>query len=186
MAMLERVDPLDLATLNVATQAWVEGEYHREKHEGIGVTPLDRLESSPSAVRPPPSIEELRLRFTQRVTRTQRRSDGTISIEGIRFEVPARLRTLRKFTVRYRRWDLSEAWLVDPRTADVLARVVPVDLTRNADGRRRTLEEPDATPAPAQTDDEPMPAKMRELLAQYAADGRPPGFLPLDDTEDLS
>jgi len=184
MALLQRVDPLDLDTLNVATQAWVEGEYHRDNHEGIGMTPLDRLESSPSVVRPSPSIEDLRLRFTQRVTRTQRRSDGTLSVEGIRFEVPARLRTLRKLTVRYRRWDLSEAWLVDPRTADVLARVVPVDLTRNADGRRRALEEPDVAPAPPDADDDPLPAKMRELLADYAADGLPPGFLPLDDTED--
>jgi len=186
MAMLELVDPLDLETLNRATQAWVEGDYHREHHEGIGMTPLDRLERAASVVRPAPTLDDLRFRFTQRKERTQRRSDGTISIKGVRFEIPSRLRALRKLTVRYRRWDLSESWIVDPRNEDVLARVVPVDLTRNADGRRRELEEPDVTPTPLGDSEDPIPAKLRELLEDYAADGLPPAFLPLDDTEDQS
>ena len=148
------------------------------------MTPLERLETSSSVGRASLSIKDLRFRFTMRVRRTQRRSDGTISVEGVRFEIPSRLRALNKLTVRYRRWDLSEAWLVDQRNEDVLARVVPVDLTRNADGLRRVLEEPDVAPAPLDADDDPIPARLRELLEDYAADGLPPAFLPLDDTEE--
>lgn len=184
MAMLERVDPLDLDTLNRATQAWAEGEYHREVHDSLRVSPLERFEASDDASRPSPSLEELRRAFTQQEPRTQRRSDGTISILGTRFEIPSRLRTLRKVSVRFRRWDLSEAWIVDPRTRDVLARIVPLDLEANADGRRASLEEPDTSPAGPDVDDDPMPARLRELLRDYAADGLPPGFLPLDDTKE--
>lgn len=188
LAMLSRVDDLDLATLNRVTQAWVEVSYHRELHEGIDATPLERLERSASVARPAPALDALRRGFSCRQTRTQRRSDGTISLEGVRFELPSRLRVFPKLTVRYRRWDLSEAWIVDPRTDQALARILPVDLTRNADARRRPLAEPDPVPPVALGDDEDAyPPLLRELLEAYAAHGLPPAFLPLDDnpSEDL-
>ena len=40
MAMLEGDESLTLDALNLATQAWVEQEYHRSRHSEIGVTPL--------------------------------------------------------------------------------------------------------------------------------------------------
>lgn len=183
LAMLERVDPLDLKTLNVATQAWVEGDYHREVHREIKEPPLDRLSRAPSVARPAPPGDDLRYAFTAVVTRNQRRADGTISLDGVRFEVPSRLRTLTKLTVRYRRWDLSEAWIVDPRTGDVLARVVPEDPHRNADGLRKAVAEPAPLEPQAEPDD-PFPPHLRALMETYAADGMPPAFLPLDDPED--
>jgi transposase InsO family protein len=183
LAMLQRVERLDLATLNRATQAWLEGEYHREVHEGIGVTPLDRLTEGPSVVREAPTMERLRLAFTQQVTRRQRRSDGTVSIEGVRFEIPSHLRTLQDLTVRYRRWDLSDAWVVDPRTKAVLARIVPVDLARNADGRRKPLAEPSPVPELlGSSEADPFPPRLRELMEAYAADGLPPAYLPRDES----
>ena len=185
IAMLDRVENLDLAMLNKVTQAWVECSYHREKHQGIGETPFERLEASPSVVRSAPTHDALIRAFTCRQTRVQRRSDGTISVEGVRFEIPSRLRVLHKLTVRYRRWNLSEAWIVDPRTKDVLARVVPVDLARNADARRKPLAEPDPTPEAALADGEdPIPPHLQQLLEDYAADGMPPAFLPLDDDQE--
>lgn len=180
MPLLENIDPLDLTTLNRATQAWVEGDYHREIHSELGMSPIDRLAGAKSVIRPAPSGDVLTRAFTQKVERTQRRSDGTISVAGVRFEVPSHLRALRRLTVRYRRWDLSAAWLVDPRTQDVLARIVPEDLERNASGARKPLAVPDPTP-PAEV--ERVPAHLAALLETYAADGLPPGFLPLDDTE---
>lgn len=180
LAMLERVERLDLATLNRCTLAWIEGEYHREVHSSLGVTPLDRLAQGPSVARDAPNLERLRFVFTQAITRTVRRSDGTVQIDAVRFEIPSRLRTLREVALRYRRWDLSEAWVVDPRTNDILARIEPVDLTRNADRQRKPLAEPAPTSVPV-TPDEPLPPRMRELLANFAADGLPPAFLPLDD-----
>ena len=178
--LLENIDPLDLSTLNRATQAWVEGEYHRERHDEIKMSPLERLTKAKSVERSPPSGEVLTRAFTQKVTRKQRRSDGTLSLCGVRFEVPSHLRALIRLTVRFRRWDLSQAWLVDPRTGDVLARVVPQDLEANASGARRPVAEPDPTPP---DEVETHPAHLAALLEAYAADGMPPGFLPLDDVE---
>ena len=57
-----------------------------------------------------------------RLQRRQRQSDGTISLEGVRFEIPARYRHFRDVSVRYARWDLSRVDLVDPRSGTILAR----------------------------------------------------------------
>jgi hypothetical protein len=54
-------------------------------HREIGCTPLERYLAGPEVGRPSPSSEELRRAFRADVDRTQRRSDGTISLEGRRF-----------------------------------------------------------------------------------------------------
>jgi hypothetical protein len=185
MAMLERVEPLTLEFLNRASQAWVEGEYNRRHHSEIGTTPLKRLLAEPDVGRPAPDSDKLRFFFSIKEARTQRRSDGTISISGIRFEVPNRFRHLRRLQVRYQSWDLRQAYLVDPRSGELVARIFPQDKTKNADGRRRTLDpvapNVDCAPPPAQTD--PLPPLMRKLLADYAATGLPPAYLPKDETQ---
>jgi len=185
LAMLEHVEPLTLAFLNRASQAWVELEYNQRHHSEIGTTPLKRMLAGPDVSRPAPESERLRFAFCVQEGRTQRKSDGTISIKGVRFEIPNRFRHLRRLQVRYQRWDLSQAYLVDPRTDALLARLYPQDKSHNADGRRRTLEPvapvvADEPPAAAQ---EPLPPLMRKLLADYAATGLPPAYLPYDELE---
>lgn len=184
MAMLENVEMLTLELLNRATQAWIEVEYNQSRHSETGMTPLERLLEGPDVSRAAPGSERLRQVFTLQVWRRQRRSDGTITLDGVRFELPSRLRPLVDVQIRYQRWDLSVAWVVDPRTGDVIARIRPIDKAKNADGRRRTLEPLDAdVQAPARaTDDEPIPPLMRKILADYAATGLPPAYLPKDET----
>jgi transposase InsO family protein len=182
VALLEKVEPLTLDLLNRASQAWVERDYHREKHAGIEEPPIERLARASSVARAAPDTDALRFAFTRQEKRTQRRSDGTVMLFGVRFEVPSRLRTLETLTIRCRRWDLSHAWVVDPRTRDVLARIVPDDPTQRADGRRKPIEPPNVG-APNATNHDPMPPKLRELLADYAADGTPPAFFALDDND---
>ena len=143
---------------------------------------MDRLDHAPCVARAAPTGDALSFAFTALVTRKQRTSDGTIALHGVRFEIPSRLRTLTTLSVRHRRWDLSEAWVVDPRTGDVLARIVPEDLHANADGRRRSVADP-APLAPFESDADPYPPHLRQLLSDYAADGLPPAYLPLDDPE---
>lgn len=87
MAMLQHEKPLTLELLNRASQAWVELDYHRARHEELGTTPLHRYVNAPSLARECPSIEALRAAFRIQVTRKQRRSDGTVSLEARRFEV---------------------------------------------------------------------------------------------------
>jgi len=178
LAMLEGDAELTLERLNAATQAWVELEYHRRVHRELGCAPLARYLAGPDVGRPSPSSEELRRAFRAEVDRTQRRSDGTVSLEGQRFEVPARYRHLTRLRVRYARWDLSAVDLVDPHTQVILGALYPLDKAANADGRRRRL----APVAPARLEIPPstptIAPLLRKLMADYAATGLPPAYLP--------
>ena len=180
MALLEGQDRLTLDELNVATQAWVEQEYHRTVHSEIAATPLQHYLAGPTVARPCPDQAVLTSSFRIEVARRQRRSDGTVSLAGARFEIPSRYRHLEQVSLRYARWDLSRVDLVDARTGAVLCAVHPLDKSANASGKRRTL-------SPAAVDLSPvapksMPALMTQLLAEYAATGVPPAYLPVNDT----
>ena len=182
MAMLQGTPELTLELLNHATQAWVEMEYNRTAHRETREAPLQRFLEGPHAGRPCPAIELLRGAFRQDVTRSQRRSDGTITIEGVRFEIPNRFRHLRRLAVRYARWNLGCVHLVDPRSDTLLAPIHPLDKAAHADGRRRALH-PSAAPPPGEHAGDGMAPLLRKLLAQYAATGVPPAYLPKPSQE---
>lgn len=175
MAMLETEDRLTLDLLNQATQAWAEQEYHRTHHSEIGDTPLARYLAGPNVARPCPHTAPLLEAFRIEVTRRQRRADGTVSLAGKRFEIPARYRHLERLAIRYARWDLTRVDLVEVRTGAVLCPLAPLDKAANASGERRTIEPPltEPTPAPATG----IAPRLRQLLADYAATGLPPAYL---------
>jgi transposase InsO family protein len=177
MPMLEGVPVLTLELLNTATQAWVEQEYHRTVHSELKKTPLERYLEGPDVGRNCPSSEALRRAFRMEVTRTQRRSDSTVTVEGVRFEVPSAYRTLVHLRLRVARWDLSSVDLVDPRTGTHLATLLPLDKVKNADRMRRVLAQASAPPVPAKKPPGIAPL-LRELMAEYAATGLPPAYLP--------
>ena len=176
MAMLEGEKTLTLELLNQATQAWVEQEYHRSEHSEIGTTPLQRYLAGPNVRRECPGTAALAGAFRIEVTRRQRRSDGTVSLAGKRFEIPAAWRHLANVALRYARWDLSLVDLVDARSGTILCAVRPLDKSANADGKRRSLG-PAAQPATPSTPAGIAPL-LRQLLADYAATGLPPAYLP--------
>jgi len=179
MAMLEGVADLDLAQLNQATQAWAEFEYNRKVHSEIGETPLARFLAGPSVMRASPDSATLKAAFTRSERRTQRKSDGTVSIEGRRFEVPNHYRHLKHLEVRFAGWDLSVVHLVDEHTGNVLCRLFPLDKTRNAQGLRRSLLPLTTEPLPKPTHG--MAPLLAELIARQAATGLPPAYLPKDE-----
>lgn len=181
LAMLEGVEGLTLSLLNQATQAWIEQEYHRSVHSELKETPLERYLRGPDVGRPSPSSEELRRAFRIELTRTQRKSDGTVTACGVRFEVPSAYRTLKLLRLRVARWDLSHVDLVDPRTGAHLATLLPLDKAKNADRVRRALPQPAPTsPAPRRSGIAPH---LKALMAEYAATGLPPAYLALDNGE---
>jgi putative transposase len=187
IAMLEGVPDLTLTFLNEATQAWAEYEYNRKLHSEIGQTPVERFLAGPEVMRPSPDSAALRLAFTKADNRTQRKSDGTIVIEGRRFELPNRYRHLSRVEVRYASWDLTTVHLVDDRTGAVLCRLYPLDKAQNASGLRRALEQTtsDAVPAPPSRAGDPGIAPLlAKLIDQHAATGLPPAYLPKDEGED--
>jgi len=176
MAMLEGEAALTLDLLNTATQAWVEQEYHRSVHSEFNSAPLTRYLAGPSVSRPCPDTSVLIAAFRIEVARRQRRADGTVSLAGTRFEIPSRYRHLVVVHLRYARWDLSQVDLIDARSGNVLCRVQPLDKSANADGQRRALAPigPDLSPLPPAG----LPPLIRQLLADYAATGLPPAYLP--------
>lgn len=178
LAMLEGQRDLTLGLLNEATQAWVEMEYNREVHSETSQAPLARWLCGPTVGRDCPTVDALRLAFTAGETRSQRRSDGTASIEGARFEIPSRFRHLRKLCLRYASWDLTHVWLVDERTGAVLSRLYPLDKARNADGFRGVVEP--AVPAPLAQPAGIAPL-LRKLMTEYAATGLPPAYIPKEE-----
>jgi putative transposase len=182
MAMLEGETELTLELLNRATQAWIEQEYHRRIHSETQQTPLDRCLSSLSVVRPCPSSDALRRAFRMEVRRKQRLSDGTVTVEGVRYELPAAYRTLIWVSVRVARWDLSSVDLVDPRSGAHLSTLLPLDREKNADRRRRALPAHDQNvlDADGSSPSVGIAPLLKQQMADYAATGLPPAYLPKD------
>ena len=180
MKMLSGVAELTLDRLNEVTQAWVEMEYNRAPHRELSCSPLERFAHAPEVLRDSPSSESLRDAFRLETKRIQRKTDGTISLEGVRFEIPARFRHFRQLSVRYARWNLGRVDLVDERNGTILAPIYPLDKSANADGRR-ALVEPDGVAVPPEsslrTEDE-LPPLLKKILREYSATGLPPAYLP--------
>jgi len=183
MAMLEGEKALTLELLNRATCAWVEQEYQLHIHSETKQSPRHRFIDGPSVGRESPSVEELRRAFRDQLMRRQRKSDGTISIAGIRYEVPSCYRTLEKLAVRVARWDRSSVDMVDLKRGTHLTTLLPVDRERNAERHRREIVTPHDANRP-----QPLPQVagiaplLRQQMAEYAATGFPPAYMPFDRT----
>ena len=183
MEMLEQRSDLTLEFLNLATQAWTEVEYNRSVHRELAVSPLTRFRRSASVLRDSPSSQELRNAFRCDVRRRQRQSDGTISLAGKRFEVPARYRHFTKVVVRYARWDLGRVDLIDPREDSILAPLYLLDRVANADGHRAPVQlDTTSEPAAASKTPDELPPLLKRILAEYSATGMPPSYLPKNHT----
>lgn len=183
MAMIESTHQLTLERLNLLTQVWLEQDYHRNRHSEIGTTPLQRFTRARSVGRDAPDSDTLRRAFQKRARRRQRRSDGTCSLEGTRFEIPGRFGQLEYVTLSYARWDLSNVELIDPDTGAVLSRVYPLDKQANADGERRARERDDALSGPLDAplcvvDEHGLSPLMRKHVRDFSATGVPPGYIP--------
>jgi hypothetical protein len=108
----------------------------------------------------------------------------------VRFEIPAVYRHLEKLTLRYARWDLSEAEILCDLTFKPLARIRPIDKLANANAIRREIGSHDPEPptsqddashadAPLAWDDSDLPPLLARLLREHEEDFRAPGYIPL-------
>jgi hypothetical protein len=176
MAMLENYQDLTLPILNDVSQAWVEMEYNRQIHRETEMSPIDRYAYDKDVGRPSPDTERIRHAFQREITRTQRRSDGSISLAGKRFEIPSRFRHIEKLTLKYASWDLSHVHLIDFRSGDEIARIYPVDKIKNSDGNRRLLDVPVLSSEPLMTKE--MPPLLQNLITEYQSLGLRPAYLP--------
>lgn len=103
MPMLENQRNISLDQLNHYTLIWVERDYNRRIHQELEQTPLDRYANAENLGRNCPDTQTLREAFCTFATRRQRRNDGTISLEGTRFEIPGHFHHLHTVHLRYAR-----------------------------------------------------------------------------------
>jgi len=182
IAMLSGVEPLTLEFLNRVTQAWVEMEYNRTRHDELDCSPLDRFLKGPDVSRPSPETAHLSFSFTVCESRVQRQSDGTVQVKGVRFEIPSRLRHFKRLHIRYKSWNLSRAWVVDHKSNTQLADIYPLDKAGNFSGARRTLAPSAEELSLVDENNDPHPPLLRKLLKEYAATGLPPAYIAKDNT----
>ncbi len=184
LAMMENVTELTLEQINQATLAWVEYEYHCKIHSEMNATPLERYLKGPHVGRECPDSNTLRQAFCCQVSRKQRKSDGTFTLDGTRFEVPSAYRHIDQLQIRYARWDLSRALLIDPHTNMSVSTLYPQDKSANASGIRRSLNKSEASPAvPLDPKKPEMAPLLKDLIAQHAATGLPPAYVPKKEKE---
>ena len=106
-----------------------------------------------------------------------------MALAGTRYEIPNRYRHLEQVRLSYARWNLSEVELLDPQAPTALCRLYPSDKSANAQGQRRSLEPlpnlPDTESDTLLNKSDPQwPPLLRQMLAEFAATGLPPAYLP--------
>jgi len=138
--MLPKQKRLTLEVLNAATQAWVEQDYHVKVHSEINQTPLDRFFSSTNVLRHAPEYTNLKSSFRMQTTRTVRSTDATITLDGVRFQLPQCYAHMKTLLLRYARWDLGEAEILCPDTHKSLCTIYPLNKCANSVGARQEIE----------------------------------------------
>ncbi len=180
--MLQNVKDLTLEQLNEYTAAWCVSDYNEKIHSEIGMAPIQRYVQGKLVGNPSPSMEELRLAFTAHTTRKQRKSDGTISLYNKRFEIPSRYRHLTTIDLRVASWDLSYVHMADPRTQEILCRIMPLDKVKNSNKIRRakpSLTEGQQTHL-AKNDGKPAPL-LQSIIKQHRDSGVPPSYITKEE-----
>ena len=158
---LREPERMDLEELNRRLGQWLENEYHRTPHRGLGadLTPLDAWAKTGAGVRPagsPQLLDELcRLRYTRKVSK-----DRVVQFRTHAYEVDGGL-TGRKVTLLV---DPAPAGLATPldRVANSRLRRVPNIPPRIASGPKRAAP-PDPKPAPA-------PLRLSDLATENPED----------------
>jgi putative transposase len=125
MPIIDAAAPLSIETMNRKLAAWVEGEYHRAPHRGLGgETPSDRWARTSEHVKMPGSDvgECFLFDAKRRVAR-----DRTVTLDGVAFEVDAAL-VGQVVTLRY-----DPARAPNKRTVEVWYTGKRVEIARRLD-----------------------------------------------------
>lgn len=130
---------LPLDELNRVFLQWLEDDYHRKIHTGLGMTPLEKYMSQLPRLKmvdDPGSLASFFLRWEQRRVN----NDATISIKNTVFEVPGSL-IGEKIEVRFDPEELDEAWIYPEDRPPI--HITPVRPADNACMKRTRPDKPE-------------------------------------------
>jgi len=192
LKMLPPHKRLTLDVLNTVTQAWVEQDYHVKIHSEINEKPLDRFFNSKHVLRDAPKYEELKCSFRMHTTRKIRKTDSTLTLDGVRFQIPKCYSHMDNLLLRYARWDLGEAEIVCPDTRKSLCVILPLDKIANSSGARQQestslLKKTESSPEPQTTLDlatDQLPPLLAHCLREHTAQFPLKGYIPLQTTKE--
>lgn len=139
------IDP-DLGALRLRLLHWIETDYNRTLHEGIGSTPEAAWLSDTRPLSFPDDDAWLDSRFSVTFERTVTK-DNVIPVDSVDYEVP-RGHSQTRITVT--RMLLEDGALMVPHEGK-LVRIHPVDLVANAYSRRARRPEPPRAEPPVNT-----------------------------------
>ncbi len=181
MAMLENKKDLTLFDLNRYTTAWVEQEYNKKVHSEIKTSPFEKFINSKKVLRDSPTHHELVDVFRRETTRRQRQTDSTISVEGIRFEVPGAYKHMRRITIRYSHWEPTRVHMVDPQNGKEICQLFPENRVYNSSGERRVIHtDTSSISNPTEIKNEVAPL-LEEMLQNMSETGLPLHFMHKED-----
>ena len=117
--------------------------------------------------------------FCKEEHRIQRSTDGSISVKGIRFEIPNQYRFIKKIWIRYKAWDLSSVYIIDKKSGKGISTIYPVDKHSNADGKRRPRKDAEQRPVTIPKDE--VATLMKKYMSEFIEKGLPIPYLPKDE-----
>jgi putative transposase len=190
--MLPAEKRLTLEVLNIVTQAWIEQDYHIKIHSETGEKPLDRFFNCSHVLRDSPAYDDLKCNFRMHVTRTVRKTDSTVTLDGVRFQVPQCYTHMDSLFLRYARWDLGEAEILCPDSYKSLCVIIPLDKLANSSGIRKSIRTDTQEDIPNTSADDTfldlntdqLPPLLANCLRKHAQQYPLGGYIPIQTKED--
>jgi transposase InsO family protein len=175
---------VDCAALTLRLRHDLFEVYNHLPHEALdGQTPHQRFHQDPRPLRPAPSADWLRERFTVRLERRVSK-DHIVPVDGVDYEVPRGHGGEKVVLVRrlLERTDDTDALYL--RHQDKLVRLHPVDLALNARTRRAPRPDDPGEVAPVPAKSASQLAFERDLPSMLAPDGGYPATeTPTDQSQ---
>lgn len=186
MKMIPKGKRLTLDVLNTVTQAWVEQDYQVKVHSETNETPFDRFFNLKNVLRPAPEYKHLKDSFRMEIKRTIRCTDSSISLDGVRFQIPQCYAHMETLLLRYARWDLGEAEILCPDTKKSLCVIHPLNKLLNSSGARQEIESalPISEDAPTENEElnlmtDHLPPLLAQCLKKHAQQYPLGSYIPI-------
>jgi len=124
----ENADIHTLDELNSYFQSWLEIEYHRREHFGIGAMPLDRFTAALSStkIRVIESMEEITEIFLYREKRKVHKKNGVIRLAGSKYQVTDASLLNLEIEARYDPFDMTRIFIY--RDSKFVQTALPLNL----------------------------------------------------------